>query len=72
MYSDIPLWLSILFIVGGFVALAWSSDAFVDGASIVARVLGISPFIIGMVIIGFGTSAPELCVSLMSGLQRLV
>ncbi len=69
MYSDIPLWLSILFVVGGFVALAWSSDAFVDGASIVARVLGISPFIIGMVIIGFGTSAPELCVSLMSGLS---
>lgn len=69
MYSDIPLWLSILFIVGGFIALAWSSDAFVDGASIVARVLGISPFIIGMVIIGFGTSAPELCVSLMSGLS---
>ncbi len=69
MYSDIPLWLSILFMVGGFVALAWSSDAFVDGASVVARVLGISPFIIGMVIIGFGTSAPELCVSLMSGLS---
>ena len=69
MYSDIPLWLSILFVVVGFVALAWSSDAFVDGASIVARVLGISPFIIGMVIIGFGTSAPELCVSLMSGLS---
>ena len=69
MYSDIPLWLSILFVVGGFIALAWSSDAFVDGASIVARVLGISPFIIGMVIIGFGTSAPELCVSLMSGLS---
>ena len=56
-------------VVGGFAALAWSSDAFVDGAARVARALGISPFIIGMVIIGFGTSAPELCVSVMSGLS---
>ena len=67
MYTDIPFWLSLVMIVGGLVALAWSSDAFVDGAAKVAKALGISPFIIGMVIIGFGTSAPELCVSLMSG-----
>lgn len=69
MYYDVPLWLSLVFVVGGFLALAWSSDLFVDGAAVVARSLGISPFIIGMVIIGFGTSAPELCVSLMSGLS---
>ena len=54
---------------GGLAALAWSSDLFVDGAATVAKALGISPFIIGMVIIGFGTSAPELCVSTMSGLS---
>ena len=53
--------------VAGFAALAWSSDTFVDGASSVAKALGISPFVIGMVIIGFGTSAPELCVSVLSG-----
>ena len=69
MYTDIPLWVSITFVVVGLAALAWSSDAFVDGASTVAKALGISPFIIGMVIIGFGTSAPELCVSVMSGLS---
>lgn len=56
--------------VAGFAALAWSSDTFVDGASSVAKALGISPFIIGMVIIGFGTSAPELCVSVMSGMSN--
>ena len=67
MYTDIPFWLSLVMIVGGLVALAWSSDLFVDGAAKVAKALGISPFIIGMVIIGFGTSAPELCVSVMSG-----
>ena len=54
---------------GGLAALAWSSDLFVDGAATVAKALGISPFIIGMVIIGFGTSAPELCVSTMSGIS---
>ena len=69
MYNDIPFWLSAVFMFGGLAALAWSSDFFVDGAAALAKALGISPFIIGMVIIGFGTSAPELCVSTMSGLS---
>lgn len=69
MYNDIPFWLSIVFMFGGLAVLAWSSDFFVDGAAAVAKAFGISPFIIGMVIIGFGTSAPELCVSAMSGLS---
>ena len=68
MYSDISLWLSIAFVLGGLAALAWSSDFFVAGAASLARFLGISPFVIGMVVIGFGTSAPELCVSALSGL----
>lgn len=69
MYTDISLWLSLVFLLVGLAVLAWSSDVFVDGAASVARALGVSPFIIGMVIIGFGTSAPELCVSTMSGLS---
>ena len=69
MYPDISLWLSIPFVVGGLVVLAWSADLFIDAASTVARVLGVSPFIIGMVVIGFGTSAPELCVSALSGMS---
>ena len=67
-YSQIPLALSLVFIVAGLAALAWSSDLFVGGAASLARVLGVSPFVVGMVVIGFGTSAPELCVSVMSGL----
>ena len=67
MYPDLPLWLSIVCVLVGFVVLAWSADTFVDGSSAVAKALGVSPFIIGMVIIGFGTSAPELCVSALSG-----
>ena len=67
MYPDIPIWLSITFVIGGLAALAWSANMFVDGASALAKAFGVSRFIIGMVIIGFGTSAPELCVSALSG-----
>ena len=70
MYPEISLLLSLTFIFGGLFALAWSSDAFVDGAAALARRVGISPFIIGMVIIGFGTCAPEFFVSLFSGLSN--
>ena len=67
MYTDIPLWLSILFLVGGLYLVAKSADVFIDSAASVATALGVNPFIIGMVVIGFGTSAPELCVSALSG-----
>ena len=67
MYTDIPLWLSILFLVVGLYMLAKSADVFIDSAATVATALGVNPFIIGMVVIGFGTSAPELCVSALAG-----
>lgn len=69
MYTDIPVWLSILFLVGGLYLVAKSADVFIDGAASVATALGVNPFVIGMVVIGFGTSAPELCVSALSGLS---
>ena len=52
--------------MGGLVVLAWSADRFVLGAASVARLLGLSPLLIGMLIIGFGTSAPELVVSALA------
>jgi len=67
--NNIPLALSLVFMVGGLFLLSWSADRFVDGAAKVARAWGVSPLIVGMVIIGFGTSAPELCVSVLSGLD---
>ena len=48
---------------GGFLLLVWAADRLVAGASATARNLGVSPLIIGLVIVGFGTSAPELVVS---------
>ncbi|GIG53481.1 calcium/sodium antiporter [Demequina activiva] len=53
----------ILATLGGLVALAWSADKFVMGAATVARYLGMAPLLIGMIVIGFGTSAPEMVVS---------
>ena len=67
MYADIPLWLSILFLTGGLYLVAKSANFFIDGASTMATALGVKPFVVGMVVIGFGTSAPELCVSALSG-----
>lgn len=47
----------------GLAALAWSADRFVDGAAAVARYVGMPALLVGMLVIGFGTSAPELVVS---------
>lgn len=48
----------------GVAALVWGADRFVDGAAALARRLGISPIIIGLTVVSFGTSLPELLVSL--------
>lgn len=56
-------------IIFGLALLAWSADKFVDGASSTAQHLGLSPLLIGMLIIGFGTSAPEMVVSAMAALD---
>ena len=53
----------------GLALLVWSSDLFVDGASSIARNLGVSPLIVGMLIIGFGTSSPEILVSAVAAFQ---
>jgi len=54
----------ILYIVIGFALLAWGADLMVSGASQLARSWGISPLVVGLTIVAFGTSAPELAVSL--------
>ena len=58
--------LSIVAIFVGLALLVWSADRFVDGASVAAQNLGVSTLIIGITVIGFGTSAPEILISLFS------
>lgn len=60
------IWLSLLAVIAGFVLLVWSADRFVMGASATARNLGVAPIIIGLTIVGLGTSAPEMLVSAMA------
>ena len=52
-----------LAVLAGFVFVVWGADRFVTGAAAVARNLGVAPLIIGLTIVGFGTSAPEMLVS---------
>jgi len=57
------LWLFVAALGGGFVILIFSADRFVLGAASIARNLGVPSLIIGLTIVGFGTSAPEILVS---------
>jgi len=59
----VPILIDCIAILAGFGLLIWSADLFVDGASATARNLGVSPLIIGLTIVGFGTSAPEMLVA---------
>lgn len=58
--------LALMAILGGFVLLIWSADRFVEGAAATAKHLGMPSLLIGMVVVGFGTSAPEMVVSAMA------
>ncbi|HMB58730.1 MAG TPA: calcium/sodium antiporter, partial [Xanthomonadales bacterium] len=55
--------ISLVQLLGGFILLVWGADRLVAGASATARNLGVSPLIIGLTIVAFGTSAPEMIVS---------
>ncbi|MBT6634748.1 MAG: calcium/sodium antiporter [Gammaproteobacteria bacterium] len=55
--------LPILSLLAGFILLMWSADTFTDNGAKIARIFNISPLVIGLLIFGFGTSAPEMLVS---------
>ncbi|SHF70789.1 calcium/sodium antiporter [Marinomonas polaris] len=61
--------LAIFALLGGFILLVWSADRFVEGAAVAAKYAGMPPLLIGMVIVGFGTSAPEMVVSAMAAMD---
>lgn len=59
-------WLAVAAIFAGFVVLAKSADAFVDGAAACAGNFGMSPAMVGLTVVSLGTSAPEILVSVMA------
>jgi len=58
--------MAVVALIAGLALLVWSADRFVDGAAATARYAGMPPLLIGMLIVGFGTSAPEMVVSAMA------
>ena len=63
------MFLDTVIIVLGFIGLIWGADKFVFGASVLARHFGVSPLMIGLTIVAFGTSAPEIFSSAVSALN---
>lgn len=64
-----PLWKACVWVVGGLAALIYGGDCFVDGASGIARSLGVSEAVIGLTIVAAGTSLPELATSIAAALK---
>lgn len=64
-----PLWRSVVFVVGGLAALIYGGDLFVDNASAIASTLGVGDAIIGLTIVALGTSLPELATSLTAAIK---
>ena len=63
------LWVAVVFIIFGFIALVKGADWLVDGASAIAKQFGISDLIIGLTVVAFGTSMPEFVVNMVSVAQ---
>ena len=71
MLSSVPtIYLAYISILIGFIGLIWSADRFVAGAAAMAKSLGVTPMIIGLTVVSFGTSAPEVLVSINAALAH--
>lgn len=63
------MWLAIIAIVVGLAILVWSADVFIDGATVLAKRFNVPSFLIGVLILGVGTSMPEMVVSVLAALE---
>lgn len=63
------MWLAVIAVLIGLAILVWSADIFIDGATTLANSLGVPSFLIGVVILGLGTSASEMVVSVLAALE---
>ena len=66
----LPWWKSVLYIIGGLAALIYGGQLFVNGATGIARNLGVSESIIGLTLVAGGTSLPELATSIVAALKK--
>lgn len=62
----LPTWKSLVFIIGGMIAIKFGGDFVVNGASSIASSMGLSQTLIGLTIVAMGTSLPELVTSLVA------
>ena len=61
---------NILLLIAGLALLMWGADRFVHGAAAAARNLGIAPLLIGLTVVAFATSAPEILVSIVAAIEK--
>lgn len=63
------MWLAVIAVLIGLGILVWSADVFIDGAVTLAKRLNVPSFLIGVIILGLGTSAPEMVVSVLAAME---
>jgi cation:H+ antiporter len=63
------MWVPLLLLIFGFIALVWSADRFLSGAAATAANLGVSKMLIGLTVVSVGTSAPEIFVAVFAALE---
>lgn len=63
------MWLAVIAILVGLAILVWSADVFIDGATTLAKKFSVPSFLIGVLILGIGTSAPEMVVSVLAAIE---
>ncbi|MEQ9451462.1 MAG: calcium/sodium antiporter [Pseudomonadales bacterium] len=63
------MWVPLLLLIIGFVALVWSADRFLSGAAAAATNLGVSKMLIGLTVVSVGTSAPEILVAVFAAID---
>ena len=71
-YEILPVWQCVIYILGGIVAIKYGGDFVVDSASVIAKSFGMSDTLVGMTIVAFGTSLPELVTSVIAARKNEV
>ena len=71
-YEILPVWQCEIYILGGIVAIKYGGDFVVDSASVIAKSFGMSDTLVGMTIVAFGTSLPELVTSVIAARKNEV